>query len=216
MKKIENDLIIKVKKENKKDKNNEDGIEDDEDNKNNLNYNKVAIHLDIIETENTSLINEFLLSFLFTKFYKNNENIIYIPNNIKIYIEIPNSFENYLSKISILNVFNIENITLENLPKLELDKSVKIIFKKILGKMAETDEQLEKFIINNINLKEYNYYQIQTFINLFISQFGIFNKQIKIYNSQKIDITNECIKNFGNSTTYFTNGGFAKLLLKKK
>ena len=214
LKKIENDLIIKVKKENKKDKNNEDGIEDDEDNKNNLNYNKVAIHLDIIETENTSLINEFLLSFLFTKFYKNNENIIYIPNNIKIYIEIPNSFENYLSKISILNVFNIENITLENLPKLELDKSVKIIFKKILGKMAETDEQLEKFIINNINLKEYNYYQIQTFINLFISQFGIFNKQIKIYNS--IDITNECIKNFGNSTTYFTNGGFAKLLLKKK
>ena len=55
-------------------------------------FNNVAIHLDIIETKETSLINEFLFSFLTTKYYINNENIIYIPNNIEIYIEVHNSF----------------------------------------------------------------------------------------------------------------------------
>ncbi len=68
--------------------------------------------MDLIETKEISLINEFLFSFLITKFYTNNENIIYIPNNIKIYIEVPNIFENYLKKFGILNAFNIENIVL--------------------------------------------------------------------------------------------------------
>ena len=80
------------------------------------------------------MINEFLLSFLITKFYTNNEDIIYIPNNIKIYVEIPNSFENYLSKAGILNIFKIDNICLGNLPKLELDENVKETFQIMLGK----------------------------------------------------------------------------------
>ena len=108
----------------------------------NFEYKDIAIHLDLIESNETSLINEFLFSFLITKFYTNNEDIIYIPNNIKIYIEIPNCIENYLTKIGILNVFNIENIVLGELktneqknitnikmPKLELEQKLIKIFK---------------------------------------------------------------------------------------
>ena len=46
------------------------------------------------------------------KFYTNNEDIIYIPNNIKIFIEFPNSFENDLTNYRILNAFRAENILL--------------------------------------------------------------------------------------------------------
>jgi len=212
LKRIKKDPRIRNKVQEKT--NNKD--EDDEKDEINLNYNKVAIHLDLIETEDIPIINEFLLSFLFTKFYTNNEDIIYIPNNIKIYVEIPNSFENYLSKVGILNIFEIEKINLGNLSKLELDKNVNNTFQIMLGKEAETDEQIETFIKNNINLKEYSYYQIQTFINLFISQFEIFNEKIKFSNSQNTDITKECIKYFADSTIYFTNGGFAKLIINKK
>ena len=55
-------------------------------------FDNVAIHLDIIETKETSLINEFLFSFMITRIYTDNQNIIYFPYNIKIYIEVPNSF----------------------------------------------------------------------------------------------------------------------------
>ena len=189
--------------------------EDEDKQEMNLNYDKVAIHLDLIETEDAPLINEFLLSFLITKFYNNNEDIIYIPNNIKIYVEIPNSFENYLSKVGILNLFKIDYITLGNLPKLELEEDVKKTFEIMLGNEIKTDEQIEKFIKDNINLKEYSYYQIQTFINLFISQFEIFNGKIKFSNSQDNDITKKCLKYFADSTIYFTNGGFARLIVNK-
>jgi len=76
-------------------------------------------------SEETSLINEFLFSFLVAKFYTTNGNIIYIPNNIKIYVEVSNSFENYLKKFGILNVFEIKNIALGELPELELEEYIK-------------------------------------------------------------------------------------------
>ena len=71
----------------------------------NKSYKDIAIHLDLTESKETSIINEFFFSFLITKFYTNNETIIYIPKDIHIYIEIPNCFEDYLSKFSILNIF---------------------------------------------------------------------------------------------------------------
>ena len=58
------ELLEKIKKEfktNSKDKkNNNDEYKE---------FNNVAIHLDLIETEEISLINEFLFSFLITRFY---------------------------------------------------------------------------------------------------------------------------------------------------
>jgi hypothetical protein len=219
------DLFKKIKKDSKKKNKNQSNKS--ETNEEYTEFNNVAIHLDIIETKETSLINEFLFSFLITKFYTNNESIIYIPNNIKIYVEVPNSFENYLIKFGILNAFNIENITLEgtkskeekDIPMLplELEDNVKKIFKRLNG--FETDKEIENYIkgiFNSIGIKEYSYYQVQTYIKLYISQFKTFKEKISFIDSKGGNITKECIDNFANSTKYFTNGGFAKLIMKKK
>ena len=69
------------------------------------NYEDRAIHLDLFESKEHSVLNEFLFSFLITKFYSNNENIIYIPINIEIYIEIPNCFNDFISNYKILQFF---------------------------------------------------------------------------------------------------------------
>jgi len=224
------DLFKKIKEVSKKQKNIEDQkiiiYKDDEQDikiEEYSEFNNVAIHLDLIESEDTSLINEFLFSFLITKFYTNNEDIIYIPNNIKIYIEIPNSFENYLTKYGILNAFSIENIVLGELRKnekinitnikmldLDLDPKLRSIFNRMIGK--RDNKEIEQFIKENIGIEEYSYHQVQTFIKLFISQFSVLEGKIIFTNSQKNDITNKCIKYFSESTKYFTNGGFAKLI----
>ena len=198
------ELLEKIKKEfktNSKDKkNNNDEYKE---------FNNVAIHLDLIETEEISLINEFLFSFLITRFYIYNENIIYIPNNFKLYIEIPNSQNNYLKQFGILNLFNKENIELGHLlPLLELEADIRNKFKILVG--IETNEKIEKFIkvnFNKIGINEYSYYQIQIFIKLFFSQFDFQNKNITI--------TKECLDYFFNSLKYFIKGGFYKFLINK-
>ena len=178
------ELFKKIKAKNKKSK--EEYSE----------FNNVAIHLDLIETKETSLINEFLFSFLITKFYNSDENIIYIPNNINIYIEVPNSFENYFIKFGILNVFKVENIVLEETKQneiynteniinvarlpLELDENIRNQFRILNG--FTKDKEIEEFIKKNfksIGIKEFSYHQIQTFIKLYISQFSAFNEQKK-------------------------------------
>ena len=166
---------------------------------------------------------------LITKFYISDENIIYIPNNIKVYIEVPNSFENYLKKFGILNAFNIENIVLGE-PKqnktsnttnilnismlpLELESDIKKKFKRLNG--TDDNKEIEKFIKDNIGINEYSYHQVETFIKLYISQFDSIGKKLRFTNSNE-NITQKCIKYFADSTKYFTNGGFAKLLMEKK
>jgi hypothetical protein len=218
LKKIKKDTKIKKDEENKKNEKGEENKKNkiDEENKEDeeyLEYNNIAVHLDLIESEDTALINEFLFSFLITKFYNNNEDILYIPNNVKIYVEIPNSFENYLVKYGILNVFPNEHIELGKLPKLELDEDTIKIFKRIIEKGTNGD--IEDFIRENIGLPNYSYHQVVTFIKLFISQFSLFNTKLKFTNSQDVDITKDCIDYFAKSTKYFTNGGFAKLIMNK-
>jgi hypothetical protein len=107
------------------------------------------------------------------------------------------------------------NITYVPMLSLELDKNTKKEFKKLKG--FEDDKQIEKFIkdnFNNINIKEYSYHQVETFIKLFISQFSLFEGKLK-FTESNIDITNKCMKYFEESTQYFTNGGFAKLITNK-
>jgi len=227
------DLFKKIKKDIKpqKDENKKSEVKENEEQNDEeyLKFNNVAIHLDLIETKETSLINEFLFSFLITKFYTNNENIIYIPNNIKIYIEVPNSFEDYLTKFGILNAFNIENITLGestqmetnnetnilNIPMLplELESDIRKKFKSLNG--IDDNKEIEQFIKDNIGIIDYSYCQVKTFISLYISQFSAFESKLKFVNSDG-DITQKCIQYFADSTKYFTNGGFAKLIMEKK
>ena len=204
-------------------------IKRDENNKDNytiIDYKNISVHIDLMESRDTYLISEFLLFFIFTKFYIYQVDIIYIPHDLNIYIEIPNCFYDYLTKIKILNVFNRENIVLgevkENKQKnitnikmsaLELEPGIKKVFKRLIGK--EKNEEIEAFIKNNLGVKEYSYHQVQIFIKIFMSQFTMLENVIKIIDSDKNDETEKYIKYLAESSKYFFNGGFPNLLLKK-
>ena len=172
-------------------------------------YKEIAIHLDLTESKEKSILNEFFFSFLITKFYSNNENIIYIPNDISIYIEIPNCFENYLSKFTLLNIFNIEKITIEKMPSFNYPDD--IIKKFDLMLQIKDNEKLEKFVKEHIYIKKYCYHQIDIFIKLFISNFYQFGAKLNFTLEGK-NITETCINESTYSSQYFTNSGFAQLL----
>jgi len=177
--------------------------------KENYNYKAAAIHLDLSESEEKSVINEFLFSFLITKFYSNNESIIYIPKEISIYIEIPNCFDSYLEKFSILKKFKRENISIKNMPEFNLSTKIINIFNRMLR--INSNEAIENYVRKHIGIKNCSYHQIDIFIKLFISQYNKFEGQLEFWHGKE-NVTNECIEEFAKCTQYFTNGGFAKLL----
>ena len=178
-----------------------------------------AIHLDLYETEDTSILNEFLFSFCFTKFYTNDKNVLYIPINLEIYIEIPNCFYNFLEYYPILNYFDDKvYINFENRDKIRLNE-IKNKFFQLMTAYKEKDGKLihpepEEFILSNIGEKKISYHQINIFINLFMNQYMSDNKKIKFVNELEEDVTEQCIKDFAECTTYFTLGGYAKFLTK--
>ena len=185
----------------------------------NESYKDIAIHLDLTESEEKSIINEFFFSFLITKFYTNNENILYIPKDMYIYIEIPNCFDDYLEKFSILNIFKKENITFEKMPDFNYEEKIRKIFQRMLE--IDSNKKIKEFVKEYIGIKgKYSYHQINIFIKLFISQYSKFDTKLSFYETKKdnngievrIDTTKQCIQEFAKCTQYFTYGGFAKLL----
>ena len=181
-------------------------------------YEDIAIHLDLFDNKENiiSVLNEFLFSFLITKFYSNNENVIYIPTNIEIYVEIPNTFREFISNYGILKSFkNDDNIiTIKNLPELNLSKDIIQLFSNMLGKYENYD--IYQWLKQKIKLSRYSYHQIHIFINLFICQYRIFKGKKILFKINDRDVTEECIDSFAEATKYFTYGGFSKLLLEKK
>ena len=61
-----------------------------------LKNRKIALHIDILESNKITLIRDFLFRFLIMKCYSKEENIIYYGNEIKIKVEI--------TKISVLKI----------------------------------------------------------------------------------------------------------------
>lgn len=210
--KIKN-LLENIKSENEKDNHGDKNSRDS--GKNGI---KNAINLDLTESEETSLINEFLFSFLITKFYTNNETIIYIPKDIEIYIEIPNCFNDYLSQFGILSIFHKENLSLDDKPKLELSKKMINIFGKMVG--LNSNEKIEEDFLQKYmdKQKKNSYHQIIIFLKLFISQYNKFDSKLiftKTIKGDEKDVTEECIRDFAQSTKYFINGEFQNLLMEK-
>ena len=119
--------------------------------KNNLKYEDIAIHLDLTESKEKSILNEFFFSFLITRFYTNNENIIYIPIDFHIYIEIPNCFDEYLSNFSILNIFKKETITFENMPPFDYPNDIQQHFKNMLD--LKSNEDIENYVKKKLEVK---------------------------------------------------------------
>jgi len=175
-------------------------------------YNDIAIHLDLYENNEDSIVNEFLFSFLITKFYSNNENIIYIPKNIEIFIEIPNCFYDFKANYEILNSFKWDKIKLEELPKLKLSKEKFEQFRNMLEKNSL--EEISKYIYVKMGKKKFSYHQINIFINLFLCQYGKFSGKLIFYDENNNNVTDDCIKKFAEGTKYFTCGGFSKNLIE--
>ena len=82
------------------------------------------IHLDLYDTDNISLMNEFLFSVLILRFYGKDEDVFYFSKDIEIKIEIPNSFINYLEKFKILQLFNLKEMKLTELSPLIVPKNI--------------------------------------------------------------------------------------------
>ena len=171
--------------------------------------------MDLYENKEPSILNEFFFSFLITKFYSNNENIIYIPKNIEIFIEIPNCFDDFMKNYNILTFFKEDKIKIKPIPPLQLSDDKILLFNKMLN--LDSNEKIDSFIkekLNKIKLTKYSYHQINIFINLFISQYNKFpNKKLQFINNGE-DKTKDCIDYFAEGTKYFINGEFPKMLLE--
>ena len=174
----------------------------------NENYRDIAIHLDLKETSEDSILNEFLFCFLITKFYTNNDNIIYIPKKMFIYIEIPNIFSDYLTKFSILKMFNKEQISFPNIPEINLSPKDIDIFKSVLG--FKTIRDINNFIKEKIFISKYSLHQVNIFIKLFLYKISnLNNSNIKIIKDGK-NITEKIINNSYLCLQYFTNRVFSR------
>ena len=63
---------------------------------------KISIHIDLYDNDDIDLMTDFLFQILILKSYKKEEDIIMLPSDIHIYIEIPNSFIDFEEKFPIL------------------------------------------------------------------------------------------------------------------
>lgn len=89
-----------------------------------LKNERIALHIDLLETNKLDLIRDFLFTFLIIKYYSKDENIFYYGEEIKIKIEVPNSFDNYFNKFPILNLFEIYKIDNDNLEPLIVSNDI--------------------------------------------------------------------------------------------
>ena len=120
----------------------------------------VGIHLDLFYTKNVPLMKYFLFAILITKLYQTNDNILYIPKNINIYVEIPNGPFQFLEDYPILTLFQRTNITLDidSENKLPLDNYKQISTKDLMWDNKEIDKENNMTCIEKkIYLKTINY-----------------------------------------------------------
>ena len=93
--------------------------------------NKCILHLDLYNTDRIKSMLDFLFSLLITRIFGKNEDIFYLSKDIKIKVEIPNTFIDFFQKFPILTLFKIKEMKILNLPLLivpeELDSNIQII-----------------------------------------------------------------------------------------
>ena len=158
-----------------------------------------AIHLDLSETNLTELVEEILFKILVLKKLDINEKIFYFGDELKIKIELPNGFINYLEKFPILKLFKSSTQILKTLTPLRISQDIHKIKESDIQIVANTlnmykknqigsqnlnfesnqllsDKDCENLINEYINNNEtkYNYYQKMTFIKLLSVEFQMF------------------------------------------
>ena len=93
-----------------------------------------GVHLDLSETEQIELFQDFLFSFLIQKQYTQDENIFCYEGNIGIKIEIPKGFYDFTEKLNVLKLFKQKEIT--TLPDFKILKEI--------DKHFDDDEDVKK------------------------------------------------------------------------
>ena len=83
-----------------------------------------TIHIDLYDTDQISLMMEFLFSVLITRLYGKNDNIFYLSKDINIKIEIPNSFIDFFAKFPMLNLFPKKMLSINNLAPLIVSQEI--------------------------------------------------------------------------------------------
>ena len=105
------------------------------------------IHIDLYDTDQISLMMDFLFSILITRFFGQNDDIFYLSKDINVKIEIPNSFIDFFEKFPILSLFKVKEMQILNLPSLivpkNLDSNIQIVANYIKslkdGKINDND-----------------------------------------------------------------------------
>ena len=155
---------------------------------------KFEIHFDLSQTKEIELLNEFFFKLIILRKCDLNESAKYFGENVDIMIEIPNDFSDYLKDIEILSKLNIKKIeSLSNInSSTELLTVVKVLNKceneqimknkKInltkFNNLKLTEEQKKEKVLkylNDIQIKDPNFYQINIFIKILFDEFVKFN-----------------------------------------
>ena len=201
-----------------------------------------CLHIDLSETEDDDLMNEILFKLIILRCVDSKENVFYLGYNIKIYIEIPSGFIDFLEKYKILNLFKKTHI--ETLPPLLLEEDAFYIYQSPISIVAETLDYYEKNIIRTRNIdlmkpiekssyeceeiinryfkgKNNNYYQKMNFIKILSVQFVKFCNNI-YFSPENINPNNReiienarkvVIKNFILLTKVFACSPYDNILL---
>jgi hypothetical protein len=124
---------------------------------------EIGLHIDFSDTKQIELFEDFFFSFLIQKCYSNNGDIFCYEDNVKIFIEIPNGFVNFLDKFKILNEFKIH--TIENLPEFTLTEKPEI-FKDEEDIKYDLEKGLKSFEVDEKNKKLNHYYLYKSNIQM--------------------------------------------------
>ena len=129
---------------------------DEEKNTNNI--NDLLFHIDLYDTEQKSIMNEFLYFILVTKTFGKENNIFYLSRKIKVYLEIPNSFINFFEKFPIIDIIDKNNrieLKLNNLPPLIVpddllsEERIVSLFLKLLKEENTVDKNISLLLKAN-------------------------------------------------------------------
>ena len=152
---------------------------------------KYILHINLTQTSEFDIVKDFLFKLLILKKCELKENVIYIRPNVQIFIEISNDFYNYLNIYKILAFFNEKPLLKINEHELILSRETKIVSTLLANlennNILNNNLDIEKDCINNKNInrniifkyldiKNPNFYQVNTFINVLTCEFEKFNQ----------------------------------------
>ena len=152
-------------------------------------FDNCIFHLDISETDNDNLTREILFALPILYKYGHNDNTVCLSKNMFIYIEIPFGFSNFKERFQIINIFKQIELNIQNLPPLIDNVNQKKVedsdIQVVAGILYLFDNQLiinqgidlnsnkrinihkcQDLIRKYFNIKNPNYYQINTFIKV--------------------------------------------------